>query len=271
MLDSVQQPSEGRGMRFQQQAIVITGASSGFGAEIARRCAAQGATVVLAARSVGPLRELAAELNGGPGNALAISADVSDTDSVQALVAQTLERCGRVDVLVNNAGFGILDTVQRASLADMQRMMDVNFFGAVRCTGAFLPHLLASPRPHLVMMASYAGLLSVGNFAGYAATKHALVGYTRSLMIDTASTRLRCALICPGVAMTNFMQQADFSRFPRITSWTSCTAEQVARRTVRAIAHREHGEIMVPRHGALFRAAIGLFPDTVRHALIRLG
>ena len=140
-------------MKLRDQVIVITGASSGFGEQIARQCAAHGARVVLVARSAGRLEKLAEELGGEP-YALAIPTDVTDDTAVHALVQQVLQRFGRVDVLVNNAGYGILDAFQEARLADLQGMMDVNLYGAIRCTHAVLPSMLARRNGYICTMAS---------------------------------------------------------------------------------------------------------------------
>ena len=117
--------------------IVITGASSGFGADIARKAVAQGAKVVLAARSTHKLQTLVQAL-GGERHALAVTADVtSDADVAHLLSAA--QSFGTVDTLINNAGFGYMDPLLDAPLQDLQGIMDVNVYGAVRCTRAFLP------------------------------------------------------------------------------------------------------------------------------------
>ena len=125
---------------FAQRVVVITGASSGFGADIARQAVAQGARVVLAARSTDKLNALVAEL-GGADHAIAVTADVTSDSDVAHLVA-TANAFGTVDTLINNAGFGFIDPIVDAPLSDLQRIMDVNVYGAVRCTKAFLPGLI---------------------------------------------------------------------------------------------------------------------------------
>ncbi len=127
-------------MDLRDKVIVITGASSGFGEQIARRCAQAGANVVLAARSAERLERLAAEL--GADRALAAPTDVTSDAGVTRLVATTLERFGRADVLVANAGFGVLDPITDARIEDLQEMIDVNLYGTVRCIKAFLPDML---------------------------------------------------------------------------------------------------------------------------------
>ncbi|MFO7169135.1 MAG: SDR family NAD(P)-dependent oxidoreductase [Chloroflexota bacterium] len=256
-------------MDLRDNVIVITGASSGFGELIARRCAQAGARVVLAARSRESLERLADEL--GRERALAVPTDVADPEAVQQLAAATLDRFGRADVLVNNAGFGVFGRIAEASPADLQAMMDVNVFGALRCTQAFLPHMLARRRGQIVMMASLSGLIATANMGFYSATKHALVAIARSLMLELHGTGVRCALVCPGVAATGFQRYSGFDQYPRITRWTNCTPEQVANATLRAIARRTHGEVVVPWYGRLLDIISTPLPGVTRLVMRLVG
>jgi uncharacterized protein len=256
-------------VNLSDRVVVITGASSGFGALIARRAAAGGARVVLAARSADALERLAAEI--GPGRAFAVPTDVVDDASVARLVEATLARFGRADVLVNNAGFGILDPVAEASVTDLQRMMDVNVYGAVRCTRAFLPHMRARRQGQIVMMASLAGMVASTNMGFYSATKHALVAISRALMYELAGSGVRVALVMPGVAQTGFQAQADRAKFPRASRLTETTPERVADVTVRAMVRRVNGEIVVPWYGRLLALASYPLPAATRlfHRIVR--
>jgi short-subunit dehydrogenase len=256
---------------MQGNVVVITGASSGFGEQIARRCAAEGARVVLAARSAGRLAALANELDSSGERALAVPTDVASEDALAELAATTRARFGHADVLVVNAGFGVLDRLADAPLADLQEMIDVNVYGAVRSIQAFLPGMLARRGGQIVIMASLAGLVAAPNMAFYNASKHALVGLARTLMVELQGTGVRCALICPGVASTGFQQRADTAKYPRITRLTSCTSAQVADATVRAIARRTHGEVYVPWYGRALALAAQPIPGLTRLVLRLVG
>lgn len=245
------------------QVIVITGASSGFGELIARRCVAVGARVALAARTIAKLEELAVTL-GGPERAIAVATDVGDRDQVARLADETIRHFGRADVLVNNAGFGIFDRLEDASIDDVRAMMDVNLFGAMTCTQAFLPHMRARRTGQVIMMASMAGLIAAPHMGGYTATKHALVGLSRTLMLELDGSGVRCALICPGVASTGFQDRAGAAKYPRISRLSACTAEQVADATLRAIERRTHGEIVVPWYGRLLALVSYPLPGATR-------
>lgn len=257
-------------MKLHNQVVVVTGASSGFGEAIARRCAAAGARVVLAARSAGRLKALASEL--GTARALPVACDVTSDDEVARLAEAALVRFGQVDVLVNNAGFGVFDRLADARLEDLQAMVDVNLYGAVRCTRAFLPGMLAARRGQIVIVASLAGLMATPNMGFYSTTKFALVGYGRTLLLELAGSGVRCALLCPGVALTGFQQNAPVEKYPRssrLVPWI--TADEVAARAVRAIEQRTHGEIIFPWQARPLIAVGNLFPRLARLVLRVVG
>ena len=249
-------------MDLHDKVIVITGASSGFGELIARSCARAGASVVLAARSTEKLDRLAVEL--GAGRALAVPTDVARAEDVARLAATTLERFGRADVLVNNAGFGVLDRFADARFEDLQEMVEVNLYGAIRCTQAFLPDMLRRRSGQVVIMASLSGLMAATNMSFYTATKFALVGVARTLMLELHGTGVRCALICPGVAPTGFQRRADIRKYSRITSIVRVSPEHVARTTVQAIARGTHGEIIIPWTARPLLAVGSAFPGLAR-------
>ena len=258
-------------MDLHDKVIVITGASSGFGEEIARRCGYGGAQLVLAARSADKLERLADELGARSGRALAVPADVRCEEDVARLAATTLEHFGRVDVLVANAGFGVFDRIAEAPIEDLQEMVDVNLYGTVRCIKALLPDMLRRRSGQVVVMASIAGLVSSMNMGFYSTSKFGLVGMTRALMLELQGTGVGCALVCPGVAATGFQQRADWGKYPRITRLVSCTSQQVAEATVRAIKRRTSGEVVVPWQGRVLAALSAPFPGLTRRVLKLIG
>lgn len=225
--------------------------------------------MVLAARSAEALSRLANEL--GEDRALAVPTDVADAASVAQLAEATIARFGRADVLVNNAGFGVLDPVAEADVGDLERMMAVNVFGAMRCTQAFLPQMRARRQGQIVMMASLAGMAVSTNMGFYSATKHALVAVSRALMYELAGSGVRVALVMPGVAQTGFQQHAGRAKFPRASRLTDTTPEQVADATLRAIRRRTNGEVIVPWYGRLWALASYPFPGATRlfHRIVR--
>jgi len=207
------------------------------------------------------------ELGAGRGRALAVPADVTSDADAARLAATTLECFGRADVLINNAGFGILDRLAEARLADLQEQIAVNVIGVARCTQAFLPQMLARRSGQVVIMASLAGLMASINMGYYNASKFALVGLGRTLMLELYGTGVRCALICPGIAPTGFQQRADSRKYARILRLVRCTSDQVAGATVRAIVRRTHGEVIIPRHAVPLIAVGAAFPSLARLVL----
>jgi short-subunit dehydrogenase len=254
---------------LRDKVIVITGASSGFGEQIARRCADRGAQVVLAARSAEPLEQLAQELRAQGGRALPLAADVTSDTDIARLASTTMDRFGRADVLVANAGFGVLDRIVDAPLEDLQEMIAVNLIGTARCVKAFLPGMLRRRSGQVVIMASLGGLIATHNMGYYSASKFALVGLAQTLMIELGGTGVRCALFCPGIAPTGFQRRADPALYPRITRLVSCTSQQVAEATLRAIQRRKHGEVVVPWQGRALAILANPIPSLSR-LVIRL-
>lgn len=256
-------------MSIEGRVVVITGASSGFGAATARQCRRAGGRVVLAARSADRLDRLAAEL--GADRALAVPTDVSNEAQVGRLLQATIDRWEHADVLVCNAGFGVLDPVHSAPLADLQEMIDVNVYGTVRCIQAFLPHMIARRSGQLVIVASQAGFIATEQMAFYSASKAALVAIGRALMLELCGTGVRCTMIYPGIAPTGFQARADARKYARITRLTRCTTEQVANAIVRAIARRSDGEVFVPGYARPLIALAGAFPALTRRVLRLVG
>lgn len=234
-------------MELDQRVVVITGASSGIGAATALRCAALGAQLVLAARSTEQLEALAQQVIQAGGQALAVPTDVTDLTQVQRLAATAIQHYGHVDVLVNNAGIGLLDPFPQARIADLQQMMQVNLYGVVHCTQALLPHMYERRQGQIVNVASQAGLVATRNMAFYNATKFALIGMSRALQYDLRGTGVRCAVICPGVVRTPFFtadHQRKLARIARFAPWLN--ANDVASAIVHAIQRDRSGEIILP-------------------------
>ena len=173
----------------------VTGASAGIGAAVARRLAQAGAKLGLASRRGDDL---------GLPDVVAGSCDVRDYGQIEALVAQTVERFGRLDILVANAGVGVYVPFEELTLADIDEMVDVNAKGTIYAVKACLPHLLAAGEADVVTLASEAGRRGLPGEAVYCASKFAQVGFTRSLDHDLRERGVRCTNVCPGGVATEF-------------------------------------------------------------------
>lgn len=190
------------------QVAVVTGASRGIGRAIARAFAREGASVVCVARSSHALDVLVDEINAEGGDAVRVSCDVTDRGSVQALGAAVEEQHGVADIVVNNAGVYRARRFLDYSLQDFREVFEVNVFGVVAVTQALLPLMLERDRGRVINVASTAGKYGSLFQSAYNASKHALVGLTRCLALETASSGVRVNAICPGFVDTDMVDQA---------------------------------------------------------------
>jgi NAD(P)-dependent dehydrogenase (short-subunit alcohol dehydrogenase family) len=180
---------------------LITGVSSGFGLELARAALDRGDTVV------GTLRQRAQADRFeqlAPGRALSVLMDVTRPAEVEAAVRQVIDRIGHIDVLVNNAGYGLFGAVEEASDGEARAVMDTNFFGVLNVTRAVLPHFRERRAGHIFNIASVAGAIGFPGCGLYSASKFALEGMTEALAVELASFGIRVTIVEPGGFRTNF-------------------------------------------------------------------
>ena len=195
--------------RLAGRSAVITGAGRGIGSAIARAYAAEGANVVLAARTSSEIASIAAQINGSDGGtAVAVVCDVTDGEQVETLVAEAREALGTIDVLVNNAGTTKIGRFLDASVDDFARVMDVNFLGVVRMTRAVAPLMVEVGRGKIINVASTAGKYGSVLQSPYNASKHAVVGLTRCLALELARAGVTANAICPGFVDTPLIENA---------------------------------------------------------------
>ncbi|HET9163361.1 MAG TPA: SDR family NAD(P)-dependent oxidoreductase [Solirubrobacterales bacterium] len=187
---------------------LITGASSGIGEATARALASQGAKVAVAARRLERLERLAAEIGGKGHTALAIEADVTDSEQAIAMVGRTVDELGGLDVVVNNAGVMLLGPIEDAPTEEWERMIDINLKGLIATTHAALPHLLAAAEESergcadLVNISSVAGRVARAGSGVYNLTKHGVVAFSESFRQEFAGRRVRSTIVEPGAVAT---------------------------------------------------------------------
>ena len=180
--------------------VLITGASSGIGRAVASVFAANGFEVFGTSRNPHRTEPIAGvEL---------IALDVTDAASVTAAVTTVVQRAGRIDILVNNAGFGVIGAAEESSTAQAQELFDTNFFGLVRLTREVLPYLRAQGSGRIVNVGSVLGFLPAPYAALYAASKHAVEGYSESLDHETRDFGVRVTVVEPGYTSTSFEANA---------------------------------------------------------------
>ncbi len=180
---------------------MITGASSGFGRALAKAALRQGDTVAVTARHPEALEELA---QSHPGQVHPLALDLTEPTSVAAAAAATERTLGQVDVLVNNAGFGVIGAVEEMTPAEYRPMMEANFFGTIELTRALLPGMRRHRAGHIVNISSVAGITARPGYGFYAASKFALEGLSESLAGELAPLGIRVTLVEPGPFRTEF-------------------------------------------------------------------
>ncbi len=191
-------------MSLQNQVAIVTGASKGIGKAIALSFAKEKMNVVLAARTKSDLEKTAGEVEELGGKALAIPADVSRGQAVEQMITKTIETFGKIDVLINNAGMGVFAPVDELQTQDFDRMFAINMRGVFLCTRAVLPHMKKQKSGAIINISSLAGKNFFKGGAGYAATKWALNGFTKCLMLEAREYDIRVSVVCPGSVATEF-------------------------------------------------------------------
>jgi len=229
---------------FTGRVVVVTGASEGIGRAVCRALAPQKPRLVLAARSRERLESLAAECAAAGAETLVVPTDVTDESACRALVETTVRHFGGLDVLVNNAGGTMwtrLDEIEDTSI--FERLMRLNYLGSVYPTYYALPHLKKS-RGRIVAVASMAGLVGVPTRTGYAAAKHAVIGFFDSLRVELAADGVSVTVICPDFVVSEIHKRAlgadgrPLGENPMAYS-KIMSAEQCAALMIAAIERRE--------------------------------
>lgn len=193
---------------LQGQYALVTGAGRGIGRAIAQALAASGAHVVLAARSEGELKALAATIQGQGGQATPLRMDVAQESSILSTFKQIHQRFGQLDILVNNAGIGLYGPIRDFRTEDLDKMLAVNLRGAFLCCREALRLMESRKRGYLINIASVVGFKAYANQAAYTATKHGLMGLTKALALEAQPHGIRVSVILPGGVETDLVRAA---------------------------------------------------------------
>lgn len=248
------------------KSVVVTGASSGIGRATALEMARRGARLFLAARRAEALEQTAASCRSLGAAATAVVTDVTRPDEC----ARLLQIAGDVDVLVNNAGFAVLDPVADARPEDIREMMETNYFGMVNCTKAALPRMLERRGGTIVNVASIVGLMGYTSMGAYGATKAATICFSEALRDEMAGRGVRVALVCPGTTETEFFVRAERSKLPGASRLVpSLSAERVARAICDAAEDGGYRRIL-PFMALVFIRMKEIFPRTAHFVMRRV-
>lgn len=237
---------------FKNKVVVITGASSGIGRELAYQFAEQGAWLSLAARNGERLTAVAKECQARGGKAIAIVTDVSEQAQCAQLIQRTVENYDRIDVLVNNAGITMWANFEDVSdISFYEQIMRVNYLGSVYCTYYALP-FLKKTKGQIIGISSLAGKNGIPKRSGYAASKHAMVGFFETLRIEVAEYGISVTMIYPDFVATETRKRAfgadgkPIGESP-VREREVMPAEKCAQLIIQAAASRKRGLIMTWR------------------------
>jgi NAD(P)-dependent dehydrogenase (short-subunit alcohol dehydrogenase family) len=247
---------------FLDKVVIVTGASSGIGRATALELAKQGALVVLAARRRDILLQIAGQIKSQGKNAIVMQTDVTRNDEVQHMVAEVIDRWGRIDILISNAGKYIRGPIVDLEPADLQQSLDINFFGGVHCIKAVLPHMLKQGSGHIVCVTSMDGKIGLPTDAPYVSAKFALTGFCEVLRQEVRAKGIFVTNVLPGRVDTPMIGHLQFP-------WIShkISAETVALATLDSIRRRKPIAIVPPLAKLLYY--INVFSPSLSDQLAR--
>jgi short-subunit dehydrogenase len=249
--------------------ILVTGASSGIGAAIAREVARRGARVTLVSRGREPLEQVASEIERAGGSARVEPADLSSVEEVEALARRVLDGTGAPDVLVNNAGAGRWRAIDETDPGEAAKMMALPYLAAFELTRALVPAMMARGSGRIVCMTSLSGYTYIPGATGYAVARWAMRAFASQLREDLRGTGVGVTVIAPSEVDSPYFDNNPGSRerIPRavVLLGGAVTPEVVARATADAI-ERDRNEAIVPRRAELI---VKLTPRPVFDWLVR--
>jgi short-subunit dehydrogenase len=250
--------------KFDGKVVVITGASSGIGKACAFEFADNGAVVVLGARKENELEKVEAEIKKRGGEAYAVRTDVKNIEDCKNLVDKTIEKYGKIDVLINNAGISMRANFEDLDLSVIKELMDTNFYGAVYCTKYALPYLLKQ-KGTIIAISSISGLTPLPGRTGYCASKYAMDGFFNTLRLENIKKGLNVLIVHPGFTSSN-IRKAALNQFglPQIETprdeGKMMSSKEVARIIMKATLNRKR-DLILTQQGKLTVWLHKIFPS----------
>ena len=250
---------------------MVTGASMGIGEAIAKILADQGAKVVMLSRDAGRVEGARARI-GQTDLTLAMTCDVRHREDIDRAIGLTLHHFQKIDIWVNNAGHGLLDSVAQTDMAALREMFETNFFGAVAAMQAVIPVMRQQGGGTIINISSVAGHIPLPFHAGYSATKFALNAIGKAAGVELKKDGVHVLTVCPGYVRTQFGKNVvvgNEQKKVRPDSVRGITAERVARATLRGYRKRR-SEVIVPWTMYVPQKVYQLFPGLVERAMERM-
>jgi 3-oxoacyl-[acyl-carrier protein] reductase len=254
---------------FRGLRALVTGASSGIGRALALRLAREGARVALVARRREELDAVVAEIVAAGGEAVALPVDVADRSQAEVCIEKASAALGGIDLLVNNAGYGHHRPFLDWDVEDMERMLRVNYLGALYFTKALLPDMVARRRGWIVFVASVAGRIAPPGESAYAASKFALTGLASALSHEVEPYGIHVLTVFPGVIRTPFFDAEALAAMPQVARRGMVEVDGLVDAILRALESGRH-ELTHPRWMAAGYWAQTLAPGFMRRQLQRV-
>jgi short-subunit dehydrogenase len=251
--------------------VVITGASMGIGEAIAKLFADEGASIVLLSRDAARA-EAARSRIGHTDRTLALSCDVRNREEIDRVVSLTLHHFQRIDIWINNAGHGLMDTVANVDMTACRETFDTNFFGTVACMQAALAVMKRQGSGSIINISSVAGHLPLPFHAVYSATKFAMNAFGKAANVELHGSGIHVTTVCPGYVRTDFAANAikgAEAKTVRPAAVRGISAERVARAVLRGYLKRKR-EVVVPWTMHLPIKVYQLFPGIVERVMVRM-
>lgn len=248
---------------LQGKTVFITGASSGIGRETALQLAQEGAHLILGARSEEKLENVKNELLTVEPKLTVITVlmDVTSVSSLDKAIHTSLSHFDTIDILINNAGFGRFETVKDTTIETFENIMNTNYLGTVRTTKRLLPIMEKQGTGHIINVASVAGLLATAKTAGYAASKHAVVGFSDSLRQELSGSGIHVSVINPGPVDTPFFDTADPSNDYVSSVKPLIITPQAVARSIVSLCKKPKNRRILPRYMILGVIGHIVFPS----------
>lgn len=240
--------------------VFISGASSGIGALTAVKVAERGAIPILTGRNMSKLKEAAAAVKG---ECAYYQMDVTNDEQIAKTVEAVIAKYGKIDILLNNAGYGRFELFEDAAIESFEGMMNTNYMGIVRCTKSVLPYMQKQKSGHIINVASMAGKMATSKSTGYAATKHAVLGFTNALRMELRGSGIDVSAINPGPIDTPFFEGADpEGTYVKNVGWLMLKPEKVVHSILR-IMEKRRAEVDLPAAAAAGIKLYGLLPRVI--------